>query len=118
MYLRVGHSWEYKSYLILNVCQFFEQVLSFPVHSMGWIELEESQVAPHNMSDTISDCISTLAQKRKDLWQTGETWGEVNAVFIICLFIYLFIYLISTQLHLSLDLSYLSCFIYGKKSFF
>lgn len=90
MYLRVGHSWEYKSYLILNVCQFFGQVLSFPVHSMGWIELEESQVAPHNMSDTISDCISTLAQKRKDLWQTGETWGEVNPVFIICLFIYLF----------------------------
>ncbi|PFX16873.1 Amyloid beta A4 precursor protein-binding family B member 1 [Stylophora pistillata] len=53
-----------------------QKVLSFPVHSMGWIELEESQVAPHNMSETISDCISTLAQKRKDLWHTGETWGE------------------------------------------
>lgn len=54
------------------------QVLSFPVHSMGWIELEESQVAPHNMSESIATCISTLAQQRKDLWQTGETWGQVH----------------------------------------
>lgn len=54
-------------------------MLSFPVHSMGWIELEESEVAPHNMSETIAECISTLAQKRKDLWNTGETWGEVKA---------------------------------------
>lgn len=46
---------------------------------MGWIELEESQVAPHNMSETIAECISTLAQKRKDLWNTSETWGEVNS---------------------------------------
>ncbi|CAH3148912.1 unnamed protein product [Porites lobata] len=53
-----------------------QKVLSFPVHSMGWIELEENQVAPHNMSETIADCISTLAQKRKDLWNTAETWGE------------------------------------------
>ncbi|XP_078369271.1 uncharacterized protein LOC144653202 isoform X2 [Oculina patagonica] len=53
-----------------------QKVLSFPVHSMGWIELEESQVAPHNMSETIAECISTLAQKRKDLWNTSETWGE------------------------------------------
>jgi len=45
---------------------------------MGWIELEENQVAPHNMSETIADCISTLAQKRKDLWNTAETWGEVR----------------------------------------
>ena len=44
---------------------------------MGWLELEENQVAPHNMSETIADCISTLAQKRKDLWNTAETWGEV-----------------------------------------
>lgn len=47
---------------------------------MGWIELEESEVAPHNMSETIAECISTLAQKRKDLWNTAETWGEVNTV--------------------------------------
>lgn len=47
---------------------------------MGWIELEESEVAPHNMSETIAECISTLAQKRKDLWNTTETWGEVNTV--------------------------------------
>ncbi|KAK3744142.1 hypothetical protein QZH41_017960 [Actinostola sp. cb2023] len=53
-----------------------QKVLSFPIHSMGWIELEESQVAPHNMSDTIAECISTLAKARKDLWQTSETWGE------------------------------------------
>ena len=59
---------------------FFVQVLSFPVHSMGWIELEESQVAPHNMSDTIADCISSLAQQRKDLWNTADTWGEVHDV--------------------------------------
>ena len=52
---------------------------------MGWIELEESQVAPHNMSEPIGDCISTLAQKRKDLWNTAETWGEVNiaAMFLV-----------------------------------
>ena len=55
-------------------------MLSFPVHSMGWIELEESEVAPHNMSETIAECITTLAQKRKDLWNTAETWGEVNTV--------------------------------------
>lgn len=53
-----------------------QKVLSFPVHSMGWIELEENQVAPHNMSETISDCISSLAQQRKDLWNTSDTWGE------------------------------------------
>ena len=51
---------------------------SFPVHSMGWLELEESQVAPHNMSDTISECISILAKERKDLWKTSETWGGVS----------------------------------------
>lgn len=45
---------------------------------MGWIELEENQVAPHNMSDTIAECVSTLAKNRKDLWQTSETWGEVS----------------------------------------
>ncbi|XP_028405672.1 uncharacterized protein LOC114528243 [Dendronephthya gigantea] len=50
-------------------------VISFPVHSMGWLELEESQVAPHNMSDTIAECISNLARDRKDLWKTTETWG-------------------------------------------
>ena len=89
--------------------------MSFPVHSMGWIELEESQVAPHNMSDTISDCISTLAQKRKDLWQTGETWGEVNAVFIICLFIYIFDkHSVASKLGLVLPI----LIIYGEKSFF
>ncbi|XP_029206013.2 uncharacterized protein LOC114969842 isoform X3 [Acropora millepora] len=53
-----------------------QKVLSFPVHSMGWIELEESQVAPHNMGDTITNCISSLAELRKDLWNTSETWGE------------------------------------------
>ena len=53
------------------------QVLSFPVHSMGWIELEENKVAPHNMSETISECISILATKRNDLWNTSLTWGEV-----------------------------------------
>ncbi|XP_032226738.2 uncharacterized protein LOC5502580 isoform X2 [Nematostella vectensis] len=52
------------------------KVLSFPVHSMGWVELEENQVAPHNMSETIADCISTLAKNRNDLWNTSETWGE------------------------------------------
>jgi len=45
---------------------------------MGWIELEENQVAPHNMSDTITECISNLAKARNDLWQTAETWGEVQ----------------------------------------
>lgn len=45
---------------------------------MGWLELEESQVAPHNMSDTIAECISNLARQRKDLWKTSETWGEVR----------------------------------------
>jgi hypothetical protein len=45
---------------------------------MGWLELEESQVAPHNMSDTISECISILAKERKDLWKTSETWGGVS----------------------------------------
>lgn len=44
---------------------------------MGWLELEESQVAPHNMSDTIAECIANLANQRKDLWTTRETWGEV-----------------------------------------
>ena len=47
---------------------------------MGWIELEESQVAPHNMSETIADCISSLAQQRKDLWNTADTWGEVHDI--------------------------------------
>ena len=45
---------------------------------MGWVELEESQVAPHNMSDTIAECISNLARQRKDLWKTAETWGGVS----------------------------------------
>ncbi|XP_046852153.1 amyloid beta precursor protein binding family B member 1-like isoform X2 [Xenia sp. Carnegie-2017] len=50
-------------------------VTSFPVHSMGWVELEESQVAPHNMTDTIAECMRMLARERKDLWKTSETWG-------------------------------------------
>jgi hypothetical protein len=45
---------------------------------MGWVELEESQVAPHNMTDTIAECISNLARERKDLWKTPETWGGVS----------------------------------------
>ena len=45
---------------------------------MGWVELEESQVAPHNMSDTIAECISNLARERKDLWKIAETWGGVS----------------------------------------
>ena len=55
---------------------------------MGWIELEESEVAPHNMSETIAECISSLAQKRKDLWNTAETWGEVNTVLNLILIKY------------------------------
>ena len=53
---------------------------------MGWVELEESQVAPHNMSDTIAECISNLARERKDLWKTAETWGGVS------IYIYIYIY--------------------------
>lgn len=45
---------------------------------MGWVELEESQVAPHNMSDTIAECMRMLARERKDLWKTSETWGYVS----------------------------------------
>ncbi|CAB4024563.1 amyloid beta A4 precursor -binding family B member 2-like, partial [Paramuricea clavata] len=48
------------------------------MHSMGWIEVEESQVAQHNLIDTIAECISNLARERKDLWKTHETWGGGN----------------------------------------
>ena len=54
---------------------FQQQAISFPVHSMGWVVVNEEDLGS---SDTVSNCISDLADQRKDLWKTNETWGEVS----------------------------------------
>ena len=54
-----------------------QQVISFPVHSMGWMDVPEDKMGSGQLGDTVLYCISSLAEQRKDLWQIADTWGEV-----------------------------------------
>ncbi|XP_057313063.1 uncharacterized protein LOC130654488 isoform X1 [Hydractinia symbiolongicarpus] len=53
-----------------------KQIISFPVHSMGWMDVDEEYMGPKIIGDTVNNCIITLAEKRHDLWNTAETWAE------------------------------------------
>lgn len=53
-----------------------KQVISFPVHSMGWMDVGEDRMAANIIGETVNTCITELAEKRKDLWDTTETWAE------------------------------------------
>ena len=57
---------------------FLQQAISFPVHSMGWIDVDEDSMANERLAETVNECIASLAEQRKDLWVISETWGEVR----------------------------------------
>lgn len=44
---------------------------------MGWIDVDEERMAADILADTVNECITSLAEQRKDLWAISETWGEV-----------------------------------------
>lgn len=53
-----------------------KQVISFPVHSMGWMEVDENLMLPKIIGETVNNCITTLANLRHDLYNTSETWAD------------------------------------------
>lgn len=60
-----------------------KQVISFPVHSMGWMNVDESKMDQSLIGDTVNNCITELAEKRHDLWNTSETWAEGSDIKLI-----------------------------------
>ena len=44
---------------------------------MGWVDVEEEKMVSDILAETVNECISSLAEQRKDLWAISETWGEV-----------------------------------------
>ncbi len=48
--------------------------------------MEEEQMSSNVLAETVNDCISSLAEQRKDLWKIADTWGEVEywQLFSIC----------------------------------
>ena len=59
---------------------FLKQAISFPVHSMGWIDVDEDKLINDILAETVNECIGSLAEQRKDLWAISETWGDVCMV--------------------------------------
>eukprot|EP00794_Sanderia_malayensis_P007535 gene7535-8372_t len=59
------------------------QAISFPVHSMGWTDVEEDLMSSNVLADTVNRCISSLAEQRKDLWKISDTWGEGKDIKLI-----------------------------------
>ena len=45
---------------------------------MGWMDVEENKMSPKIIGETVNACITDLAEKRKDLWDTAETWAGVT----------------------------------------
>ena len=45
---------------------------------MGWMDVEENKMSPKIIGETVNACITDLAEKRKDLWYTAETWAGVT----------------------------------------
>ena len=48
---------------------------------MGWMDVEENKMSPKIIGETVNACITDLAEKRKDLWDTAETWAAVTFLF-------------------------------------
>ncbi|XP_066920154.1 uncharacterized protein [Clytia hemisphaerica] len=53
-----------------------KQIISFPVHSMGWMDVEEDLMGAQIIGETVNNCITTLANLRHDLHKTEETWAN------------------------------------------
>jgi len=60
-----------------------KQAISFPVHSMGWVDVDEENMANDRLAETVNECIASLAEQRKDLWVISETWGEGKDIKLI-----------------------------------
>ena len=48
---------------------------------MGWIDVEPDKMGSDVLPEAVNECISSLAEQRKDLWAISETWGEVSTCF-------------------------------------
>ena len=50
---------------------------------MGWVDVDEENMANDRLAETVNECIASLAEQRKDLWVISETWGEVCMPFSV-----------------------------------
>ena len=53
---------------------------------MGWVDVDEENMANDRLAETVNECIASLAEQRKDLWVISETWGEVRMLSSLPLF--------------------------------
>ena len=60
-------------FLCVCVC-----VQSFPVRSLGWVEMAEQDLCEGRSSVAVHHCIRQLSYCRRDIRDSAGVWGEVS----------------------------------------
>ncbi len=57
--------------------------IRFHVRSLGWVEMEDSDLSPGKSSLAVNNCIRQLSYRKNDIRDTAGIWGEVGEP-IVC----------------------------------
>ncbi|XP_061690609.1 amyloid beta precursor protein binding family B member 2 isoform X2 [Syngnathoides biaculeatus] len=57
--------------------------LSFPVRSLGWVEMSEEDVCEGRSSVAVHHCIRQLSYCRKDIRDSAGVWGEGKGMLLV-----------------------------------
>lgn len=66
-------------------CEFLSKVSyfqSFPVRSLGWMEMAEQDLCEGRSSVAVHHCIRQLSYCRRDIRDSAGVWGEVKSQLI------------------------------------
>ncbi|XP_065669174.1 amyloid beta precursor protein binding family B member 2 isoform X2 [Hydra vulgaris] len=67
----------------LNEDDELETGIRFPVHSMGWMDVDADKMGSNIIAETVNNCITIMEEQRYDLYQVSETWAEAKDIEII-----------------------------------
>lgn len=53
--------------------------IRFHVRSLGWVEMEDSDLSPGKSSLAVNNCIRQLSYRKTDIRDVAGIWGEVRS---------------------------------------
>lgn len=74
----------FKDRLKLKTSTNVSSLQSFPVRSLGWMEMAEQDLSEGRSSVAVHHCIRQLSYCRRDIRDSAGVWGEVGVWFTKC----------------------------------